>query len=108
MRDAFRSRYEEHRAQGALLRVLGYDRSLQGAADRWVGSWRSMVGRRPATRPAPKSGQCAGHAAPAFVSVSRISAIDTSNAPAVSSRATVGVVARSCAAKHDSGTARVV
>ena len=48
-----------------------------------------------------------GQAAPVLVSVRRISDTDRSRVPEVSKWAMVGVFLRSCAEKHESGTARV-
>ncbi len=48
-----------------------------------------------------------GEASPVLVSVRRISDTDRSRLSEVSKWATVGVFFRSCAEKHDSGTARV-
>jgi len=50
---------------------------------------------------------CMGQASPVLVSVRRISDIDRSRLPEVSKWAMVKVFIRSCAEKHDSGTARV-
>lgn len=91
----------------ALLALLaiGFYRSVTGQDTHPRDSGGSAAAADARNRPGSTHG--AGHAAPGRVSTRRMTAMERSSVPAVSSVATVGVAARSCAAKHDSGTASV-